>query len=35
MQNHWEITLNAKSALSITGDQLPENESAVVISVSL
>ena len=35
MQHHWEITLNAKSALSITGDQLPENESAVVISVSV
>lgn len=33
MQHHWEDTLNAKSALQITGDELPEHESAVVISV--
>jgi len=33
MQHHWEDTLNAKSALEITGDKLPEHESAVVISV--
>ena len=34
MQNHWEGTLNAKSSLVITGDEIPAGESAVVISVS-
>ncbi|ORX39351.1 hypothetical protein BD324DRAFT_326897 [Kockovaella imperatae] len=32
MQRHWENTLNAKDCLTITGDKIPENESAVVIS---
>ncbi|EIW67079.1 hypothetical protein TREMEDRAFT_64948 [Tremella mesenterica DSM 1558] len=32
MQNHWETTLHANEALTITGDEIPKGESAVVIS---
>jgi len=35
MQYHWEETLNAKSALSISGDDIPNGESAVVVSVRI
>lgn len=35
MQNHWEHTLSAADALNITGDELPQGESAIVISVSV
>lgn len=34
MQHHWENTLHAADGLTITGDEIPPGESAVVISVS-
>jgi hypothetical protein len=35
MQRHWEIDLNAINCLTITGDSLPSDEAAVVISVGI
>lgn len=35
MQHHWEHKLRAADCLTVTGDQLPLGESAIVISVSL
>ncbi|ORY28785.1 hypothetical protein BCR39DRAFT_533849 [Naematelia encephala] len=32
MQNHWEINLNAGPVIYVTGDPLPYQESAIVIS---
>ncbi|WRT69079.1 uncharacterized protein IL334_006062 [Kwoniella shivajii] len=32
MQNHWEITLNAKEAVEVTGDEIPQKESAMIIT---
>jgi hypothetical protein len=33
MQRHWERTLHAEECLTISGDDVPVGESAVVISV--
>jgi len=33
MQRHWERTLHAEECLTISGDNVPVGESAVVISV--
>ena len=33
MQRHWERTLHAEECLIISGDDIPVEESAVVISV--
>jgi 1-acyl-sn-glycerol-3-phosphate acyltransferase len=32
MQHHWSTSLNAGPAIHVTGDLIPRNESAVVIS---
>ncbi|WVW79368.1 hypothetical protein I302_101336 [Kwoniella bestiolae CBS 10118] len=32
MQNHWENNLHAKDAVEVSGDEIPEGESAFVIS---
>jgi 1-acyl-sn-glycerol-3-phosphate acyltransferase len=32
MQHHWSSSLNAGPAVHVTGDPIPRNESAVVIS---
>ncbi|WVQ63890.1 uncharacterized protein L199_002046 [Kwoniella botswanensis] len=32
MQNHWENTLNAKGAVEVSGDEIPERESAFIIT---
>ncbi|WWC64009.1 uncharacterized protein I303_106615 [Kwoniella dejecticola CBS 10117] len=32
MQNHWEISLNARDAVQVTGDEIPKRESAFVIT---
>jgi len=34
MQRHWERTLHAEECLTISGDDVPVEESAMVISVS-
>jgi len=33
MQRHWERTLHAEECLTISGDEIPNGESAIVISV--